>query len=49
MKGQALAWYEINEFEDIEEVEIEFKEKFWGDEAQARFRERLYVGKVFME
>lgn len=45
MKGQALTWFEINEFEEIIEAESDFKEKFWGEEAQARFREQLYMGR----
>lgn len=45
MRGPALTWFELNDFEEIDEAIAEFKEKFWGEEAQARFREKMYTAK----
>ncbi|XP_029673099.1 uncharacterized protein LOC115241474 [Formica exsecta] len=49
MKGNASNWIEVNDPDDIEEAKESFREYFWGDEQQARFRENLYTGKYKSE
>lgn len=45
MRGNANNWLEVNDLETIYEAKEAFKEYFWGDEQQARFRESLYIGR----
>lgn len=45
MKDRAATWFELQEVNNIREAKEAFKEQFWGDEAQARIRERLYTAR----
>lgn len=45
LKKQAHSWYELNDFMDIDDAICEFKRKYWGDDGQARFREKMYTAK----
>lgn len=45
LKDRARTWYELQDFGNITEAKTAFREYFWGEEAQARYRERLYTGK----
>ncbi|XP_029679911.1 uncharacterized protein LOC115245642 [Formica exsecta] len=49
MRGNASNWVEVSDPESIEEAKESFREYFWGDEQQARFRENLYTGKFKSE
>lgn len=49
MRGNASNWVEVNDLEDIEEAKESFREYFWGNEQQAKFRESLYTGKYKSE
>lgn len=42
MKGDASQWFELHDFDDIEVIEENFKEHYWGCQAQMNFRNRLY-------
>lgn len=43
-RGTASNWFEVREPEDIEDAKEAFKDYFWGEEQQARFREDIYLG-----
>lgn len=45
MKDQASTWYELHRFDTIGDAKAAFKDRYWGEEAQAKFRERLYMEK----
>lgn len=45
LRGQAATWWELQECRDINEAKSEFKDQFWGEEAQAKLREVLYIGR----
>lgn len=45
MREQASAWFEIHNFDNMEEARNEFTRYFWGDTQQAKFREKLYTGR----
>ncbi|XP_029669881.1 uncharacterized protein LOC115239478 [Formica exsecta] len=49
MKGNASNWIEVNDPDYIEKAKESFREYFWGDEQQARFRKNLYTGKYRSE
>lgn len=45
MRDSAAEWFELNEPDTFEEAKRMFLENFWGEEEQARFRQRIYTGK----
>lgn len=45
LRGQAATWWELQECRDINEAKSEFKDQFWGEEAQAKLRKVLYIGR----
>lgn len=44
LRGTAINWFDVNEPETIEEAKRAFIEHYWGEEQQARFREKIYSG-----
>lgn len=45
MKGAASQWYELQTAETMEELERNFRDHFWGCQAQMRFRQRIYFSR----
>lgn len=45
MRDQAAVWYELQDFSHINEAREKFTQHFWGENQQAKFREKLYMGK----
>ncbi|XP_067213077.1 uncharacterized protein DDB_G0284459-like [Linepithema humile] len=45
MQEQASTWWELQDFMSISEAKEEFIKFYWGDDQQARFREKLYTGR----
>lgn len=49
MRGNANNWLEVYDPVNIEEAKESFREYFWGDEQQVRFRENLCTGRYRIE
>ncbi|KMQ91056.1 krab-a domain-containing protein, partial [Lasius niger] len=45
LKDQAAIWFELQDFDTIEDAKDEFIRYFWGEEQQAKFREKIYTGR----
>lgn len=45
MSNQAAMWFETREFQNITEAREEFANYFWGENQEAKFRKKLYLGK----
>lgn len=45
LRGSAASWFDVRKPVNIREAKRAFREYFWSDEHQARFRETLYTGK----
>lgn len=45
LRDQASTWWELQDFDDIKDAKEQFLAFYWGDDQQARFREKLYMGK----
>ncbi|KMQ91975.1 s68305 gag polyprotein [Lasius niger] len=45
LKDQAAIWFELQEVDTIKDAKEKFVRYFWGEEQQAKFREKIYTGR----
>ncbi|KYN50404.1 hypothetical protein ALC57_00041 [Trachymyrmex cornetzi] len=45
MRDNAATWFELNEPDSFDEAKEKFLEHFWGEDEQARFRQKMYTSR----